>query len=162
RLEMRLEIRRLHQSLGLTTLYVTHDQEEALSLADRVVLMRDGVIEQSGTPEELYAQPRSLYVANFLGYRNLVPVTVGEVRGDAGPPGRPRVDARARGTPRRRRVRARPRAPVAPRARSDAPAHRARGALRARAVRVPVRVRARALVPAVRRQRGERAARELP
>jgi len=83
RLEMRLEIRRLHQSLGLTTLYVTHDQEEALSLADRVVLMRDGVIEQSGTPEELYAQPRSLYVANFLGYRNLVPVTVGEVRGDA-------------------------------------------------------------------------------
>ena len=82
RLEMRLEIRRLHQSLGLTTLYVTHDQEEALSLADRVVLMRDGVIEQSGTPEELYSQPRSLYVANFLGYRNLVPVQVGEVRGD--------------------------------------------------------------------------------
>ena len=83
RLEMRLEIRRLHQSLGLTTLYVTHDQEEALSLADRVVLMREGVVEQAGTPEELYAQPRSLYVANFLGYRNLVPVTVGEVRGDA-------------------------------------------------------------------------------
>jgi putative spermidine/putrescine transport system ATP-binding protein len=82
RLEMRLEIRRLHQSLGLTTLYVTHDQEEALSLADRVVLMRDGVIEQSGTPEDLYAQPKSLYVANFLGYRNLVPVQVGEIRGD--------------------------------------------------------------------------------
>src|SRR2546425_401738 len=83
RIEMRSEIRRIHRALGLTTLYVTHDQEEALSLADRVVLMRDGVIEQSGTPEELYAQPRSLYVANFLGYRNLVPVTVGEVRGDA-------------------------------------------------------------------------------
>ena len=82
RLEMRLEIRRLHQSLGLTTLYVTHDQEEALSLADRVVLMREGIIEQSGTPEELYAQPRSLYVASFLGYRNLVPVTVGEIRGE--------------------------------------------------------------------------------
>jgi len=82
RLEMRLEIRRLHQSLGLTTLYVTHDQEEALSLADRVVLMREGVVEQAGTPEELYAQPRSLYVANFLGYRNLVPVEVGEIRGD--------------------------------------------------------------------------------
>ena len=83
RLEMRHEIRRLHQSLGLTTVYVTHDQEEALSLADRVVLMRDGVIEQSGTPEELYSQPRSLYVANFLGYRNLVPVQVGEISGDS-------------------------------------------------------------------------------
>jgi putative spermidine/putrescine transport system ATP-binding protein len=82
RLEMRLEIRRLHQSLGLTTLYVTHDQEEALSLSDRVVLMRDGVVEQAGTPEELYSQPRSLYAANFLGYRNLVPVQVGEINGD--------------------------------------------------------------------------------
>jgi putative spermidine/putrescine transport system ATP-binding protein len=79
---MRLEIRRLHQSLGLTTLYVTHDQEEALSLADRVVLMREGLVEQAGPPEELYAQPRSLYVANFLGYRNLVPVQVNEIRGD--------------------------------------------------------------------------------
>ena len=83
RLEMRLEIRRLHQALGLTTLYVTHDQEEALSLSDRVVLMRDGVIEQSGTPEELYSQPRSLYVASFLGYRNLMPVEVGEVSGES-------------------------------------------------------------------------------
>ena len=81
RLEMRHEIRRIHQSLGLTTLYVTHDQEEALSLADRVVLMRDGVIEQQGTPEDLYAQPRSLYVANFLGYRNLMPVQVAALNG---------------------------------------------------------------------------------
>ena len=83
RLEMRLEIRRLHQALGLTTLYVTHDQEEALSLSDRVVLMRDGVIEQSGTPEEMYAQPRSLYVANFLGYRNLLRVQVGAMNGSS-------------------------------------------------------------------------------
>ncbi len=83
RLELRHEIRRLHQSLGLTTLYVTHDQEEALSLADRVVLMRDGVIEQSGTPEDMYAQPRSLYVANFLGYRNLLPVRVGATNGSS-------------------------------------------------------------------------------
>jgi len=83
RLEMRHEIRRIHQSLGLTTLYVTHDQEEALSLADRVVLMRDGIIEQSGTPEEMYAQPRSLYVANFLGYRNLLPVQVGAMNGSS-------------------------------------------------------------------------------
>ena len=76
RLEMRHEIRRLHQSLGLTTLYVTHDQEEALSLADQVVLMRDGVVEQAGSPEQMYAQPRSLYAAHFLGYRNLIEVQV--------------------------------------------------------------------------------------
>jgi putative spermidine/putrescine transport system ATP-binding protein len=82
RLEMRHEIRRLHQSLGLTTLYVTHDQEEALSLSDQVVLMRDGLVEQAGTPEDLYAQPRSLYAAHFLGYRNLIPVTVTELAGD--------------------------------------------------------------------------------
>jgi putative spermidine/putrescine transport system ATP-binding protein len=76
RLEVRLEIRRLHQALGLTTLYVTHDQEEALSLSDRIVLMREGVICQIGAPEEVYTHPRSAYVANFLGYRNLLPVTV--------------------------------------------------------------------------------------
>ena len=58
RLEMRTEIRRLHQQLGLTTVYVTHDQEEALSLADRLVVLREGVVEQVGTPEELYAAAR--------------------------------------------------------------------------------------------------------
>ena len=72
RLEMRTEIRRLHQQLGLTTVYVTHDQEEALSLADRLVLLRDGVVEQVGPPEELYPQPASAYVAGFMGYRNLL------------------------------------------------------------------------------------------
>ncbi len=75
RLEMRLEIRRLHQALGLTTLYVTHDQEEALSLSDRIVVMDRGTIRQVGTPEEVYGRPQSAYVAGFLGYRNLVPVT---------------------------------------------------------------------------------------
>ncbi len=58
RLEMRIEIRRLHQSLGLTTVYVTHDQEEALSLADRLVVLRDGTVQQVGTPEDVYAQAR--------------------------------------------------------------------------------------------------------
>jgi len=77
RLEMRLEIRRLHQTLGLTTLYVTHDQEEALSLSDRIALMQDGTIRQVGTPEEVYRRPQSPFVANFLGYRNLLDVTVG-------------------------------------------------------------------------------------
>jgi putative spermidine/putrescine transport system ATP-binding protein len=82
RLEMRTEIRRLHQSLGLTTVYVTHDQEEALSLSDRVVLMRSGAIQQLGSPQEVYAEPASAYAANFLGYRNLLPVKVTTVEGE--------------------------------------------------------------------------------
>ena len=60
RLEMRTEIRRLHQSLGLTTVYVTHDQEEALALADRLVVLRAGRVQQIGTPEEVYTQPGQL------------------------------------------------------------------------------------------------------
>ncbi len=75
RLDMRTEIRRLHQSLGLTTIYVTHDQEEALSLADRLVVLREGVVQQVGTPEELYRSPSNPYVASFMGYRNLLPMT---------------------------------------------------------------------------------------
>jgi putative spermidine/putrescine transport system ATP-binding protein len=76
RLDMRTEIRRLHQSLGLTTVYVTHDQEEALSLADRLVVLREGVVQQVGTPEELYRSPANPYVAGFMGYRNLLPMRV--------------------------------------------------------------------------------------
>jgi putative spermidine/putrescine transport system ATP-binding protein len=76
RLEMRTEIRRLHQSLGLTTVYVTHDQEEALSLADRLVLLRDGVVQQVGTPEEVYTQPANRYVAGFMGYRNMLEFSI--------------------------------------------------------------------------------------
>ena len=76
RLDMRTEIRRLHQSLGLTTVYVTHDQEEALSLADRLVVLREGVVQQVGTPEELYRSPANAYVAGFMGYRNLLPMMV--------------------------------------------------------------------------------------
>ncbi|RZQ61574.1 ABC transporter ATP-binding protein [Amycolatopsis suaedae] len=71
RVELRTEIKRLHQSLGLSTLYVTHDQEEALSLADRVVILRDGRVEQSGPPATVYSRPASPYVAAFMGYRNL-------------------------------------------------------------------------------------------
>ncbi|GIF21510.1 putative spermidine/putrescine transport system ATP-binding protein [Actinoplanes tereljensis] len=76
RLEMRTEIRRLHQSLGLTTVYVTHDQEEALSMADRLVVLRDGRVQQIGTPEELHTRPANRHVADFMGYRNLLPMTV--------------------------------------------------------------------------------------
>jgi putative spermidine/putrescine transport system ATP-binding protein len=76
RIEMRMEIRRLHQTLGLTTVYVTHDQEEALSLADRLVVLRDGEVQQIGTPEEVYAQPANGYVASFMGYRNMLTLDV--------------------------------------------------------------------------------------
>jgi putative spermidine/putrescine transport system ATP-binding protein len=72
RLEMRAEIRRIHNQLGATTIYVTHDQDEALSLADRVVVMREGEIRQVGRPEELYESPASLEVAEFMGFRNRV------------------------------------------------------------------------------------------
>jgi putative spermidine/putrescine transport system ATP-binding protein len=75
-LDMRTEIRRLHQSLGLTTVYVTHDQEEALSLADRLVVLREGRVQQVGTPQDLYGSPANAYVAGFMGYRNLLSMTV--------------------------------------------------------------------------------------
>jgi putative spermidine/putrescine transport system ATP-binding protein len=68
--EMRLEIKRIHTELNLTTVYVTHDQAEAMSLSDTVVVMRQGLIEQVGTPQEIYNQPHSLYVAKFMGYAN--------------------------------------------------------------------------------------------
>ena len=74
RLEMRAEIRRIHASLGGTTIYVTHDQEEALSLADRIVLLRDGTIRQVGTPDDLYNRPDHLDVAEFMGFRNRIAV----------------------------------------------------------------------------------------
>ena len=67
RLQMRLEIRRLQQRLGITTVYVTHDQTEAMSLSDRIAVMHDGRIEQIGTPSEIYEQPASLFVADFIG-----------------------------------------------------------------------------------------------
>ena len=76
RLEMRTEIRRLHQSLGLTTVYVTHDQEEALSLADRLVVLRKGRVQQVGTPEELHTRPANWHVADFMGFRNLLQAKV--------------------------------------------------------------------------------------
>jgi putative spermidine/putrescine transport system ATP-binding protein len=76
RLVMRTEIRRLHQSLGLTTVYVTHDQEEALSMADRLVVLNGGRVQQIGNPQELHARPANWQVADFMGYRNLFPASV--------------------------------------------------------------------------------------
>jgi putative spermidine/putrescine transport system ATP-binding protein len=72
RLEMRHELRRIHHEVHRATIYVTHDQDEALSLADRIVVLHDGVVQQIGTPEELYARPANLAVARFMGYRNIL------------------------------------------------------------------------------------------
>jgi iron(III) transport system ATP-binding protein len=69
--EMRSEIRRICKEAGFTTIYVTHDQKEALSVADRIAILRDGRLEQLGTPHELYRQPASSFVADFIGQTNL-------------------------------------------------------------------------------------------
>ncbi|TQI73982.1 iron(III) transport system ATP-binding protein [Bosea sp. AK1] len=75
RVEMRHEIRQLQRRLGATILFVTHDQEEAMSLADEIILFDKGKIVQRGAPEELYFRPQVRYVADFLGKANLLPVT---------------------------------------------------------------------------------------
>jgi sn-glycerol 3-phosphate transport system ATP-binding protein len=76
RAEMRREIRALQQQLGVTMVYVTHDQSEAMSMADRVILMRDGHVEQAAPPDEIYARPASIFAARFIGTppMNIVPV----------------------------------------------------------------------------------------
>jgi putative spermidine/putrescine transport system ATP-binding protein len=76
RVELRSEIRRIQQQLGITTIYVTHDQEEALSISDRIVVMSAGNIEQIGTPFEIYNFPQTPFAASFVGHLNLLPVTV--------------------------------------------------------------------------------------
>ena len=82
RVQVRGELRRLQRQLGTTALYVTHDQDEAMSLSDRIAVMNEGRIEQLGTPEEVYATPASLFVAGFVGQVNVLPARVVERRGD--------------------------------------------------------------------------------
>ena len=77
--DMRVELKRLHLEMGLTMLYVTHDQSEALAMSDRILVMDHGLVLQEGTPEEVYRSPRSLTVAKFLGVKNIVS---GRVTGD--------------------------------------------------------------------------------
>ncbi|MBV9551923.1 MAG: ABC transporter ATP-binding protein [Alphaproteobacteria bacterium] len=85
RAEMRVELRDLQRRLGVTSVYVTHDQEEALAISDRVVVMNIGGIEQIGTPEDIYNRPKTRFVADFVGSANLI---AGRVQDDAGDPGR--------------------------------------------------------------------------
>ena len=82
RIETRAEIRRIHRELDRATISVTHDQDEALSLADRIVVMKDGVVQQIGTPAEVYSQPANLHVARFMGYRNVLELSVTREEGD--------------------------------------------------------------------------------
>jgi putative spermidine/putrescine transport system ATP-binding protein len=84
RLEMRAEIKRIHTNLGLTCIYVTHDQAEALSLSDWVVVLRDGVLMQAGPPPEIHDRPENVFVADFMGFRNFFPVQVVAIDADGG------------------------------------------------------------------------------
>lgn len=80
RVKMRRDIKEIQSRLAITTLYVTHDQEEALSISDRVVVMNQGRIEQQGTPQEVYRCPGNLFVADFIGRNNIIPAANGKVR----------------------------------------------------------------------------------
>jgi iron(III) transport system ATP-binding protein len=73
---MRDELRKLQKRLGITSLYVTHDQDEAMAISDRVVIMQDGFIRQVGTPRQIYGHPRSKFVANFMGKANFIPAVL--------------------------------------------------------------------------------------
>jgi iron(III) transport system ATP-binding protein len=82
RLEMRCEIRRICSTLGITTVYVTHDQKEALSIADTLAILKDGEVHQVGTPSEIYRRPNSKFVAEFIGETNFVTASKNEARLD--------------------------------------------------------------------------------
>lgn len=76
RIHMRREIRKIQRQFGITSIYVTHDQAEAMSMSDRIIVMNKGVVEQMGTPKEVYATPASQFVADFIGTANIIPSTV--------------------------------------------------------------------------------------
>jgi spermidine/putrescine transport system ATP-binding protein len=72
RKEMQLELKNMQQSLGITFIYVTHDQEEALTMSDTIVVMNNGVIQQIGSPEDIYNEPKNAFVADFIGESNIL------------------------------------------------------------------------------------------
>jgi len=85
---LQVELKRIQREVGITFVYVTHDQEEALTMSDRIAVMNRGRVEQVGTPEEVYERPATTFVAGFIGVSNLMPATVsgpGAVRLDSGP-----------------------------------------------------------------------------
>ena len=82
RRQMQRELRRVHRDVGLTFIYVTHDQEEALAMSDRIAVMRDGSIEQLGTPVDIYDHPETEFVARFIGVCNVIEATVAERSSD--------------------------------------------------------------------------------
>jgi spermidine/putrescine transport system ATP-binding protein len=101
RRKMQIELKRIQRDVGITFVFVTHDQEEALTMSDRIAVMRTGHLEQVGTPEQIYDHPETAFVARFIGSANMIPVTVrqtangrtafelpGERRGDVDPEGR--------------------------------------------------------------------------
>jgi len=77
---MQIELKRIQREVGISFIFVTHDQGEALTMSDRIVVMSEGVVEQIATPEEIYRRPASLFVAGFIGSSNLLPGTVSEIR----------------------------------------------------------------------------------
>ena len=79
---MQIELRNIQRSLGITTIYVTHDQIEAMNMSDRIAVMNEGVLEQIGSAEELYDTPRTKFVADFIGSINLIPVSKPEQQSD--------------------------------------------------------------------------------
>lgn len=81
RIQMRIEIQQLQKMLSITSLYVTHDQEEALAISDQIVVMNKGTIEQIGSPQEIYSKPQSTFVANFVGKTNVLKVKVKSTEG---------------------------------------------------------------------------------
>ena len=79
---MQIELKRLQKKLGITFLYITHDQEEAINMSDRIVVMKDGQFEQIGTPDEIYNHPKTSYVADFVGNANILTGTVQCLEGE--------------------------------------------------------------------------------
>ena len=73
RKEMQVELKNMQQRLGITFIYVTHDQEEALTMSDTIVVLKDGVIQQIGTPTDIYNEPKNPFVADFIGESNIIP-----------------------------------------------------------------------------------------
>jgi len=80
RAQMRIEIRSIQRKMGITSIFVTHDQDEAMSLSDRIVVMRNAVVEQVGTPDEIYRKPNSVFVADFIGRSNFIKVDSAKAR----------------------------------------------------------------------------------